>query len=204
VGRSQARPVSVWRLLHAWIGSKGSSERSLKMLPLPSDLPGEGWQQVRERTWSTARFRSDSGWVKRAGLIKSVTGTRWFTNPQLHCKLTLSVYPLASDEDALAAVCEGPSLRSTLAKPIGDERVVEDVVIPASPATWASEQRIEPCNGEPTVTRFLRGCAGPVLFSVVGAGCQHQPDVPPSWADMVQIGQAVSARIAQQVNGEPG
>lgn len=188
--------MSVWRLLWAWIGPKGSSRRSLDLLPLASDLPGRGWQQVGERTWKTARFRSDSDWVRRAGRINSTTGTRWFTNPQLHCKVTLSVYPLLSDEDARAAVHEGPSLRSGLAKSLGEERIAGDVAIPSSPATWASEQLVVPHNGSPAVTRFLRGCAGPVLFSLVGSGSEHQPDVPPAWDSLVQIAEVVIARIA--------
>lgn len=197
VGQSWIRPVSVWQLLRAWIGPKQNSQRSLQMLPLASDLPGAGWQQVRERTWKTARFRSDSDWVRRAGQINSTTGTRWFTNPQLHCKLTLSAYPLMSDEDALTAVHEGPTLRSTLGTPLDEERMAEDVAIPSSPATWTSEQRVVPHGGSPAVTRFLRGCAGPVLFSIVGSGCQQHPEVPPSWDSMVQIAEAVIARIAQ-------
>lgn len=204
VGRSAARPVSVWHLLRAWIGGKETSKRSLQLLPLSSDLPDEGWQRVRERTWKTTRFRSDSDWVRRAGQINSMTATRWFANPQLHCKLTVSVYPLASEVDALAAVHEGSSLRSTLTKSLDEERIAGDVALPSSPATWASEQRVVPHNGAPAVTRFLRGCAGPVLFSVVGSGCQHQPEVPPSWDVMVQIGEAIIGRIVQWENEEPG
>lgn len=190
--------MPVWRLVRSWIGSKGTPQQSLGLLPRSSDLPGEGWQQIRERTWRTARFRSDSDWVRRAGQIGSTTGTRWFTNPQQHCKFTLSVYPLASDEDAVEAVQEGPSLRSTMAPPIGEESVITDVTIPSSPATWASEQRVVPYNGSAAVTRFLRGCSGSVLYSVVGAACEQQPEVPPSWDVMVQVAESIAARLSHE------
>ena len=199
MAESQSRPVPKWRLPFASVGVKKGAERSLLLLPGPSDLPGQDWVQGREQTWYTSRFRSDSEWVKRAGSIKSVTATRWFTNSVTHQQFTLSVYPLASEADALMAVNDGPTFRSTGSQANGQERVADDVSIPSSRATRASEQQFNLENGESVEARYLRGCKGTVLYSVVGRGCEHNPE-PPSWSEMVSIAQVIGGRIAQELD----
>jgi hypothetical protein len=141
--------------------------------------------------------------VRRAKKINSVTGTRWFTNSGTHHMYTISVYPLASEGDALMAVNEGPSLRSNASLKAIEERVVDDVVLPTSPATRAWEQTFRLTTGEPVGARFVVGCAGSVRFSIVGRGCEHEPEAPP-WTEITGIGAAIIARITQQVDGAAG
>lgn len=178
VSQWQSRPVAAWRLPFAWLGTKRDAERSLQLLPDSSDLPGENWQQDRQQTWYTGRFRLDAEWIDRARRIKSLTATRWFTNSATHHRFTLSVYPLASHEDAQMAVTEGPTFRSTVFEAVEDEHVADDVAIPGSPATRASEQQFKLMTGKVVEARFLRGCTKSVLFSVVGRGCEHHPNAP--------------------------
>jgi hypothetical protein len=189
-------PVASWRLSFAEFGIKRGATRSMKLLPEAFDLPGEGWQQLSQRTWYTGRFRSDAAWLDRARRNKSVAATRWFANSRTHHRFVLSVYPLASEEDALTAVTKGPSLRSTATTFIDQECVVNDVLVPTSPATRASQQSFRLKTGEPVGARFLRACEGSVLFSVVGSGCQHEPE-PPPWNEMVSIAEGILGRIAQ-------
>ncbi len=193
----QSGPVASWHLTFAEFGIKRGAKRSMKLLPEVLDLPGEGWQQLSQRTWYTGRLRSDAPWLDRARRNKSVAATRWFENSRTHRRFVVSVYPLASEEDALTAVTNGPSLRSTSTTFVDQERVVDDVVVPTSPATRASEQSFRLKTGEPVGARFLRACAGSVLFSVVGSGCQQEPEAPP-WNEMVSIAEAILGRIAQR------
>jgi hypothetical protein len=183
----------------AEFGIKRGAKQSVKLLPGVLDLPGEDWQQRGQRTWYTGRFRADAEWLVRARQIKSVTATRSFFNSRTHRQFVLSVYPLASKADALAAVTDGPSLRSSMAKSVDQERVANDVLVPTSAATRASEQSVM-TMGKLVKARFLRACSGSVMFSVVGRGCQHQPD-PPPWSEMVSIAETILGRVAQHVDG---
>jgi hypothetical protein len=86
-----------------------------------------------------------------------------------------------------------------MAKSLDQERVANDVVVPTSLETRASEQTVM-MMGKLVRAKFLRACSGSVMFSIVGRGCQHQPD-PPPWSEMVSIAETIIGRIAQRFDG---
>ena len=120
------------------------------MLLTLDDLPGEGWRALDERTWRTGRGGTRTDWAKQARDAKSITAWRSFEQVGEQRGLWCEVVPLASQEDAEAALGAVPEmgLRNLGAKVRLTNRREVAVPPPAGGSrVWAREETTEGANG---------------------------------------------------------
>jgi hypothetical protein len=165
------RYVPNGRLFYAKLGSKSGGKRSLRMLPEPSDLEGQGWELRDEQTWRTGRMGRVTEWSLRARQAGSVTAIRSFEQTDLARWVVAEVIPVTSEVDAVTAVGDLPN--RFIGNPRSRGRVtsegsVPDVTVADTLASWAYKQTITSDRGE-GLSLLLGGAARSVVFVVIAS-----------------------------------
>jgi hypothetical protein len=188
------------RFAIARLGTKAGKARSLNMLVGPSELPGEGWKVLDERTWRTGALGSASEWAKRARAAGSITAWRSFENSSDRRWLWLEVVPLASNSDSEAAVRDVPSrgMANAAAPSMQAQRDVANLAVPGVDNVWGVEQDVVTRQGEPGQAKMLAGTHKATLLVVTASGLVAAW----SWDDVSAIAALVSARIEAGISGE--
>jgi hypothetical protein len=151
--------------------TKGADE-ALAGLLSGSDLPDGPWRERDQRTWRTGEVGPASAWGERARQVGSVTGWRSFSHETAPRHAWMQVIPMASEEDAGAALAEiGERALANLRSRV---RLVSQRDVPVEPfagasAVWAREQHTEGRDG-PGVVLMLAGAVSHRLVIVCVSG----------------------------------
>lgn len=156
----------------AQFGRKAGKSEILGRLLHEGDLPYGPWRMLDERTWRTGVMGPATPWGDRARQAGSVTGWRSFSHGTAQRSAWIQVIPLASPEDASAALPVMAerglaNLRSTV-HPVSDRDVPVEPFAGAS-AVWAREQQTTGKDGPGTVL-MLAGAVSRCLVIVCLAG----------------------------------
>jgi hypothetical protein len=182
------------RWVLAGMGAKAGKAESLSLLVEVSDLPGSGWRQIDERTWRTGSGGSDEGWAARAQEMNSITAWRSFESKSDQRWIWAQVAPMASSEDAVAAVAAAPSKGLANLRRRGEvveSGEVESPVVPGAAAVCAHGSTVE--FGDALMrSSIVAASIGAVVFVVAfTAGVDD-----PSWGDLDRVLAAQAARVA--------
>jgi hypothetical protein len=184
------------RYQYAKLGQKPEPKRrSVNLLPDASELPGDGWVVLDERTWRTGRIRKPAAWGVRARQQGSVTAIRSFEQKAVARWVWAEVMPLASDDDAAEALTELPNRfvrnpRSIVT--LTSEFPVNDITVPGCSQTWAYAQEGTSSMGDST-TQMLAGAVGRVLFCLGASGLRDMW----SWDEVILVAGTIVERIEQ-------
>jgi len=182
------------RFVAAQIGPKPGKKRSLTMLLDLSELPGDDWKMLDQRTWRTGIATPIPDWTKRANEAGSVTAWRSFgqkTGPSQ--TIWTQVTPFVSADDAQSALTDTPKnmMRNLWAEVSPtSERVIEDYSIPDVTSQWFYEQEALSSEGAST-SRFVAATVAEWLFVVACAGL----DGTWIWADVITLASTQARKI---------
>ena len=168
----RTRYVPNGRYLYAKVGSKRGAERTFRILPEVSDLDGEGWKVLDEKRWRTGRMGNVSDWGVRARQAGSVTAWRSFEQTGASRWMWTEAIPLASEADSSAAVSDmqGRFIRNPRAQVhVVGGKVVTDLAVPGTVASWAYEQNVTGKVGEGACF-YLAGATNSFVFVVSASG----------------------------------
>jgi hypothetical protein len=163
------------------------------MLIEASDLPGDSWRQLDERTWRAGEADPDIGWAQRAKQAGSVTAWRSFEQPAASRWLWIQMSPLASPDDADAALDDVPGrmLKNHRAEvEVVSEQEISPPSVPHASRVWAYTQE----------TRGRRG-SGEALYlatrvdDVLAVTAASGQDGGWSWPDVIAIATLQCTRI---------
>lgn len=195
--RRGARVWEAWvmpsrlRFLFSQLGRKPGASEVLQQLLSVEDLDSDRWRRLDERTWRTGSQAGDQAWARRAAATGSITGWRSFKAAGRG--LWIQISPMASSDDARAALGQAPglllkNLRSTVT--ITESVDAEAPAIPGASDAWAHEQRTTGRDGSGTslLLAFVRG------NSLVAAGVGGTP--PWQWKEFADIMTAQALKIA--------
>jgi hypothetical protein len=175
------------------------TRRSVALLPTTSELPGDGWTVLAQRTWRTGRLgpRFEAG--NRAAAAGSVTAWRSFENAARTRWLWVQIIPMASEVDAQIALEKSSEsgMRNRRAEvTLVEELEVPSPSIPGIGARWALEHHVSSPNGE-RVNLLMGGSVGRVVFRLQASGW-----IDWSWDEVGAVAEVVVARIgAAELNG---
>lgn len=143
----------------AQLGRKPGKDEVLASMLSADDLPNGPWRMMNQRTWRTGTVGPVTPWGERASQAGSVTGWRSFSHRTTPRWAWIQVIPLASANDAGAAVAvigeQGlANLRSRV-------QLVSERDVPLEPFTgasgvWARERHTTGKDG-PGVVLILAG-----------------------------------------------
>ncbi len=157
----------------AQLGRKAGKGEALARLLSGSELPDGPWRVMDQRTWRTGEVGPATAWGERARQAGSVTGWRSFTHETAPRWAWIQVIPMASEEDAGAALA-GVGERA-LANLRSRVRLVSQRDVPVEPfagasAVWARVQHTEGGDG-PGVVMMLAGAVSHwlVIFCLSGS-----------------------------------
>jgi hypothetical protein len=156
----------------AQLGRKAGKGEVLARLLSASDLPDGPWQLMDQRAWRTGVMGPTTGWGERVRQAGSVTGWRSFTHETARRWAWIQVIPLASVDDAGAAL---PVIgERALANLWSRVQLVSEHDVPVEPfagasAVWAREQHTVGKNG-PGVVLMLAGAVSHWLVIVCLSG----------------------------------
>jgi hypothetical protein len=181
------------RFIAAQIGRKPGAGLALGRLLDSDDLPGDGWQQLDQRTWRTGQVENAAPWAQRARNAGSITAWRSFEAKQKQRWVWLQVTPFASTEDAATALHglrdKMPANLRAQVQVVAEKEVTAPNV-PGAAASYAVETHTAGPMGDGK-TLLLAVVVGPALVAVYASG-QAQPWDWPAVAD-------IAARQAMRV-----
>jgi hypothetical protein len=134
----------------AQLGRKAGKGEALGRLLSGNDLPDGPWRVMDQRTWRTGEVGPATVWGERAGQAGSVTAWRSFSHETAPRWAWIQVIPMASEEDAGAALADVgerrlANLRSRVR--LVSQRVVPVELFAGASAAWAREQHTEGRDG---------------------------------------------------------
>jgi hypothetical protein len=162
------------------------------MLPLATDLPGEGWRVTRQRTWRTGRLgpRSDTG--DRAAAAGCVTAWRSFENAAHDQWLWVQINPMATEDDARISL--EISSKSGMRNPRAKATFLKEVrrqapSVPGIDSSWALEHHVSSSRGQ-HVIKLMGASVGRIVFRLQGSGWTDW-----TWDEVGVVAEAVASRI---------
>jgi len=194
VGQNDDVPSRL-RHVFAQLGPKPGSRRSLALLPVASELTGDGWVMIDKRTWRTGWVGNPSDWSRRAKEAGTITAWRSFKQTDTARWLWVEVIPVASAEDSASALQHllAMGLRNLgFQGTVTDEHDQAGVAVPGCAASWAHEQRTTGPQGE-GVARYVAGTVG--AFVLVSAGSGLADTWP--WEELVRVVEISARRILE-------
>jgi len=178
----------------AQLGRKAGKGEALAGLLSGSDLPDGPWRVVDQRTWRTGKVGPATAWGERARQAGSITAWRSFSHQTAPRWAWIQVMPMASEEDAGAALAEVgeralANLRFTVRLVSQRDVLVEPFA--GATAVWARLQHTEGRDG-PDVVLMLAGAVSHWLVIVCLSGS-------PAWD--WQSASALAALQAARLSG---
>jgi hypothetical protein len=178
----------------AQLGSREARQRTISMLPAPSDLPGGSWRVLDQKTWRTGAWgsiSSDEG--QRAHQIGTYSSIRTFVQGEFPRWFYVLVIPCASASDAISAIPLAKSRmsnhRSSDVKII-EEHIAREVQIDEMPDSLIFEQRTVGRLG-PGIARYVAGNVDEVAFVIC---CSSLEDGWP-WDEVAELAMRQTATI---------
>ena len=177
----------------AQLGRKARKSEALASLLSGSDLPDGPWRVMDQRTWRTGEVGPATAWGERARQAGSVTAWRSFSHQTAPRWAWIQVIPMASEEDAGAALA-GVGERA-LANLKSGVQLVSQRDVPVEPfagarTVWAREQHTEGGDG-PGVVLMLAGAVSHWLVIVSLSGSPVQ-----GWQSASELAALQAARLS--------
>jgi len=186
--------VPIWRRFFAQMIPRFDGGRSLRMIPVISELPSGNWKLTMECT-SRVGFlgrQASTPIGQRARAAKSVLAARIFEAIGAKQWWTLRAFPAASEDDAVALVTSLKLVApvATQVTAISQARVLQDVSLPGIYPIWAYEREYR-TRTDGGWTRVLRGSVGAILFEVYSSGSPTAA----SWEEIIRMAGIFVERI---------